>query len=309
MSQTGIDILLTAPMPPGVAEDLAERFILHGPEVVESPGFAELAPRIRGLAARPPVPVTAALLAALPNLEILSSYSAGLDYVDLGAARRRGLVIANTSAALTDDVADTAIALMLATLRRFSAAERFVRAGAWAEGAFPLSRSLAGRRLGIIGLGHIGAAIAARAAVFGLSVAYHGPREKAAFPYPFHPTAEGLAAASDLLVVCCPGGPETRHLVNAAVLRALGPGGVVVNVARGSVVDEDALLMALADGTIAGAGLDVCEHEPTPRPELIGHPDIVLFPHVGSATEETRARMARMMRDALVTHFAGKESV
>ncbi|MFD1628065.1 2-hydroxyacid dehydrogenase [Azospirillum griseum] len=306
MGRTDVTILCTAPLPPGVVEDLAARFTVLGPEVIGSADFAAIAPRVRGLACRPPTPVTAALLEALPNLEILSSYSAGLEYVDLDAARRRGLVIANTSAALTDDVADTAMALLLAAVRRFSAAERFVRAGDWAAGAFPLSRSLTGRRLGIVGLGHIGAALATRATAFGMSVAYHGPRAKAAAPYPYHPTAEGLAAESDFLALCCPGGPDTRHLVNAAVLRALGPGGVVVNVARGSVVDEDALLAALADGTIAGAGLDVCEDEPTPRAELLTHPDIVLFPHVGSATEETRARMAAMMRDALVAHFSDR---
>ncbi len=308
MNGLGIDILLTAAMPPGVAEDLGRHFTQHGPEAIGSPGFAELAPRIRGLASREPSRVDAALLDALPNLEIISSYSAGLDYIDLGAARARGLVIANSSAALDEDVADTAIALILLTVRRFAAAERHARDGHWATGAFPLSNSLKGRRLGIVGLGHIGAAIAARAAVFGLSIAYHGRQAKSDVPYPYHATAEALAAASDILVVCCPGGPETLNLIDTRVLRALGPGGVLVNVARGSVVDEDALLAALADGVIAGAGLDVCRNEPTPRPDLIGHPDIVLLPHVGSATTQTRARMGHVMRDNLLAHFAGKEA-
>lgn len=308
MTQTGIDILLTAAQPPAVVEDLARHFRVHGPDAIGAPGFADLAPRIRGIAARPYAPVDAALFDALPNLEIVSSFSAGLDYIDVAAARERGVAIANTSEALTDDAADTAIALILLAVRRFAAAERFVLAGGWATGNFPLSHSLKGRRLGIVGLGHIGSAVAARAAVFGMSVAYHGRHPKPGVPHAYHPTAEALAAASDVLVACCPGGPETRHLIGAPVLRALGPGGVVVNVSRGSVVDEDALLAALADGTIAGAGLDVCENEPTPRAELVGHPDIALLPHVGSATEETRAAMARLMRDNLLAHFARKDA-
>lgn len=306
MNRSGIDILLSTTMPPGVAEDLARHFTVHGPEVIGSPGFADLAPRIRGLASREPARVEAALLESLPNLEIISSYSAGLDNIDLDAARRLGLVVANSSAALDEDVADTAIALILLTVRRFASAERHVLEGRWAEGPHPLAHSLKGRRLGIVGLGHIGAAIAARAAVFGLSIAYHNRSAKPGVPYPYHPTAEALAAESDILAVCCPGGPETLNLIDAKVLRALGAGGVLVNVSRGSVVDEDALLAALADGTIGGAGLDVCRNEPNPRPELVGHPDIVLLPHVGSATTETRARMGHVMRDNLVAHFAAK---
>ncbi|CAO3427348.1 2-hydroxyacid dehydrogenase [Azospirillum doebereinerae] len=308
MNRSGIDILLSTTMPPGLAEDLARHFTLHGPDVIGTPGFAELAPRIRGMASREPARVDAALLESLPNLEIISSYSAGLDNIDLDAARRLGLVVANSSAALDEEVADTAIALILMTVRRFAAAERHVLEGKWAEGPFPLSHGLKGRRLGIVGLGHIGVAIAARAEAFGLSIAYHNRKPKPGVPYAYHPTAESLAAESDILAVCCPGGPETLNLIDAKVLRALGAGGVIVNVSRGSVVDEDALLAALADGTIGGAGLDVCRNEPNPRPELIGHPDIVLLPHVGSATVETRARMGHVMRDNLLVHFGIKEA-
>ncbi|SMH36173.1 2-hydroxyacid dehydrogenase [Azospirillum agricola] len=308
MNRSGIDILLSATMPPGVAEDLARHFTLHGPEVIGSPGFADLAPRIRGMASREPAKVDAALLEALPNLEIISSYSAGIDNIDLDAAKRRGLVVANSSEALDEEVADTAIALMLMSVRRFAAAQRHVLDGNWAKGPFPLSRSLKGKRLGIVGLGHIGEAIAVRAAVFGLSIAYHNRKPKPGAPYAYHATAVELAANSDILAVCCPGGPATLNLIDAKVLRALGPDGVVVNVSRGSVVDEDALLAALAEGSLAGAGLDVCRNEPNPRPELVGHPDIVLLPHVGSATTETRARMGHVMRDNLLAHFAAAHS-
>ncbi len=244
-----------------------------------------------------------ALIEALPKLEIIACFSAGVDNIDLAAAAERGVVVTNTSDALADDVADVAIAHMLLLLRRFAQADRFVREGAWSRGAFPLGRTLRGRRLGIIGMGTIGSAIARRAEAMGMVVAYMSRTHKPALPHRFMPELPALAAHSDILVVCCPATPETWHLVNAAVLAALGSDGFLVNIARGSVVDEAALVAALQAGTVAGAGLDVFEDEPRPHPALLGLDTVVLSPHIGSGTHETRAAMGQSMIDSLLAHF------
>ena len=244
-----------------------------------------------------------ALIEALPHLEIIACFSAGVDNIDLAAAAERGVVVTNTSDALADDVADVAIAHMLLLLRRFAQADRFVREGAWSRGAFPLGRTLKGRRLGIIGMGTIGGAIARRAEAMGMTVAYMSRTHKPALPHRFMPELSALAAHSDILVVCCPATPETWHLVDAGVLAALGADGFLVNIARGSVVDEAALVAALQAGTIAGAGLDVFEDEPRPNPALLAMDNVVLSPHIGSGTHETRAAMGRSMIDSLLAHF------
>ena len=245
-----------------------------------------------------------ALIEALPRLEIIACFSAGVDNIDLVAAAERGIVVTNTSDALAADVADVAIAHMLLLLRRFAQADRFVREGAWARGAFPLGRSLGGKRLGIVGMGTIGGAIAERALTMGMTVAYMSRTHKPALPHRFMPELAALAAESDVLVVCCPATPETWHLVDADILAALGAHGYLVNIARGSVVDEAALVAALQAGTIAGAGLDVFEDEPRPHPALLTMDAVSLTPHVGSATQETRAAMGQSMIDSLLSHFA-----
>lgn len=236
-----------------------------------------------------------ALIAALPRLARIACFSAGLDGIDLAAAAERGVAVTGTSDALAEDVADLAIAKCLLLARRLTQADRFVRDGQWRLGAFPLSHSLAGRRMGLIGMGRIGQAIARRAAAMRMPIAYTSRRKQQGVAAPHIADARQLAEISDILVVCCPATPETRHLVDAGVLAALGAGGWLINVARGSVVDEAALVAALQAGTVAGAGLDVFADEPHPHPALLAMDQVSLSPHVGSATQETRAAMGAMM--------------
>ena len=244
------------------------------------------------------------MIEALPKLEIISCFSAGVDNIDLEAAAERGIPVTATSDALADDVADLAIAHCLLLLRRLNPADRFVRDGKWKAGEFPLARSLRGKRLGIVGMGTIGAAIARRAEAMAMTVHYTSRSQKPTLPHEYHDSAAVLAAACDVLVVCCPATPETFHLIDAGVLEALGPQGYLVNIARGSVVDEAALVDALQAGTIAGAGLDVFEDEPNPLPALMSMDNVSLSPHIGSGTDETRAAMGQSMIDSLVKHFS-----
>lgn len=245
-------------------------------------------------------PVGRDLLDLLPDLRAVVNFGVGYDNVDLDAARERGIVVSNTPDVLTDSVAELAVGLLLDVLRALSTADRYVRAGRWeSDGPFPLTRQLAGRHVGILGMGRIGRAVAARLEPFGCTVGYHNRRRVEGLPYPYLGSPRALAEACDALVVLAPATPETRHLVDAAVLSALGPDGVLVNVARGSLVDETALVDALRAGTIAGAGLDVYADEPRVPAELRARDDVVLLPHVGSATEEAREAMARLVLDNL----------
>jgi lactate dehydrogenase-like 2-hydroxyacid dehydrogenase len=225
--------------------------------------------------------------------------------VDLDACRQRGIRLCNTPDVLTDDVADLAVALVLLTSRRLLEANRFLHAGHWRQGPFPLAAALGGKRAGIVGLGRIGAAIARRLQAFGMHIAYHGRRPQSV-PYAYHAELTSLAEASDFLILACPGGRETHHLVNEAVLSALGPEGILINVARGSVVDEACLVQRLMNGQLGGVGLDVLEQEPNVPAGLLDHPRAVLLPHVGSATVETRAAMGRLCLDNLRAHFSGQ---
>lgn len=239
--------------------------------------------------------VDAGLMAALPNLEAIANFGAGVDAIDLVAARTRNISVSNTPDVLTDTVADTAVGLVLDTMRGFSAADRYVRAGRWpVEGPFPYTRDLSGSRVGILGLGRIGAAIATRLLGFDCAIAYHNRRKIPDIPYRYVGTAVDLAASVDVLVVATAGGPDTRHLVDHRVLEALGPQGYLINVARGSVVDEDALVELLRDGGLAGAGLDVFAHEPQVPAALRELDNAVLLPHVGSNTARARTAMARL---------------
>ncbi|MEK8028562.1 2-hydroxyacid dehydrogenase [Pseudaquabacterium rugosum] len=267
-----------------------------------APFLAEHGPAIRGMALRK-TRVDTALLQALPALEIISSYSAGLDNVDVDAVKARGIRLENTSQVLAADVADTAIGLTLALTRDLVNADRFVREGQWPrQPQYPLGRSLGRLRVGIVGLGSIGLAIARRLAAFDARVAWYGPRPKPV-DLPWHADILSLARASDLLILTCPLSDATHHLVDAAVLDALGPRGLLVNIARGPVVDEQALITALAEGRIAGAALDVFEHEPEVPAALRQDRRLVLTPHIGSATEETRRGMAEHVVDTLAAHF------
>ena len=257
---------------------------------------------VRGLALRK-TRVDADFLAALPALEIISSYSAGLDNLDVAAARARGIRIATTSQVLAGDVANLALGLALAVTRQIPQADAFLRAGEWRGGAgFPLTRSLGRMRVGVVGLGTIGLCLADRLVALGARVAYCGPRPKPV-AHDYIPDVAGLAAACDMLVVACPLTPDTHHLIDAAVLARLGPEGYLVNISRGAVVDEAALVAALAQGGIAGAALDVFEREPEVPAALIADRRLVLTPHVGSATHDTRAAMADHVVDALIRHF------
>lgn len=268
--------------------------------------FAAAAPRIRAIAASGESKVPGALIAQLPALELISVMGVGYDGVDVAAAKARGVTVTHTPNVLNDDVADLAIGLMLSAARQLPAADRFVRGGLWLEGNMPLARKMSGARLGLVGMGRIGQAIAHRALAFGMSIAYTARSAKADLPYRFFPSALALAAEVDFLVLITPGGAGTRKLIDAAVLKALGPRGFLVNVARGSVVDEQALIEALEAGTIAGAGLDVFEDEPRVPQRLLDLHKVVLTPHIGSATHATRQAMADLAASNLAAHFAGK---
>ena len=273
----------------------------------DAAAFATKAPHIRAIAASGESKLSAELIARLPALEIVSVMGVGYDGIDVAAAMARGAVVTHTPDVLNDDVADLAIGLMLSAARQLPTADRYVRAGLWAtQGAMPLARKMSGARLGLIGMGRIGKAIATRALAFGMSVAYTARSAKADVPYRFFAGAEALAAESDFLVVITPGGAGTKHLVNAAVLGALGKKGFLVNVARGSVVDEEALIEALEQGVIAGAGLDVFASEPHVPERLRALPHVVLVPHIGSATTATRQAMADLALANLEAHFAGQ---
>jgi hydroxypyruvate reductase len=249
----------------------------------------------------------AALMDAFPNLELIASLGIGLDAMDLGAARQRGIVVTNTPGVIADDVADLAIMMIVDRLRGATAATKYVYEGRWPSGPFPLARSVTGKVIGIVGMGAIGRAVARRADVFRARVKWYGPNAKPDVAWEYVPDLLELAEESDVLVVACAGGAATRHLVDRRVLDALGPDGLLVNVARGSIVDTGALVAALRERRIAGAALDVFEAQPVVPPELLALDNVLLTPHLGTATRETRARMGRMVYESLVDHFAGRE--
>lgn len=268
--------------------------------------FAREAPRIRAVAAAGDSTVSADLIGRLPALEVISVMGVGYDGIDLAAALPRGVAVGHTPGVLNDDVADLALGLMLAVSRGLVSADAHVRAGRWPAAGRPLQRKMSGARLGIVGMGRIGRAIAQRALAFGMSVAYSARQRKDDLPWDFHADVASLAEQSDFLVLITPGGAGTHHLIDARVLAALGPKGYLINVARGSVVDEAALVDALAKGVIAGAGLDVFECEPTVPDALWQMEQVVLTPHIGSATHETRRAMAALACDNLNAHLQGR---
>ncbi len=300
-------VLVIEALPDFLVERLNKAFEVH--HIGSGPARAEalaLAPTLRAIVATGESVVDRALLDALPETEIISVYGVGYDGIDVAAAHERNIAVTHTPGVLTDDVADFAIALLLSVARKVAAADRFIRRGAWRQGPMPLGAKVSGARIGVIGLGRIGKAIAKRAEAFGMAVAYTDLRPLPDAPYAFHPTALALASAVDFLVASAYGGPSTRGLVNAEVLAALGPHGFLVNIARGSLVDEGALVEALARGTIAGAGLDVFADEPNVPPVLLEMENVVLSPHMASATAETRHAMADLVVGNLLAHFAGK---
>lgn len=270
---------------------------------------AELRDTVRGIAASPAIGgsfVGPDFLRALPKVEIVANYGVGYDGIDAVYAGAHGIMVTNTPDVLTEEVADTTLGLLISTIREFSGAERWLRDGNWArKGNYPVSRlTLRGRSIGIFGLGRIGLAVARRLEAFGLPIAYHNRRPVEGVPYAYHPTLKGLAGAVDTLICIAPGGAATEKAIDAEVLSALGTNGVLVNIGRGSTVDEAALAAALAAGRIAAAGLDVFADEPNVPRALLDAPNTVLLPHIGSASVHTRRAMADLCVDNLVAWFA-----
>ena len=301
------DIIVTAPLPPFLYEPLKAEYRCHDYVAAsDKPGLlAAQSAKIRGLVQGGGTVTPAALLEALPALEIISVFGVGYDGVPVDYCKRRGLKVTNTPDVLTDDVADVAVALVMMTGRGFVRLNRFVQAGEWSKRGPELTTKLGGKTVGILGLGRIGKAIAERLSAMGMKIAYTGRKPQDA-PYRFIPDLTELAAASEFLVVACPGGAATKNIVNNVVLAALGKKGTIVNIARGSIIDEPALVAALEAGTIKAAGLDVFADEPNIPQPLFAMNNVVLLPHVGSATRETRQAMGDLCKANLDAWFAGK---
>jgi len=295
---SGAQILQVGPVNPTVQTALAAEFgaarLPDAPE--ERRAFLDQhAHEIRVAVCSGRVGVDAELMRALPHLEVIVNFGVGYDATDVGQAAERGIPISNTPDVLTDCVADTALALYLDVLRRITAADRYVRRGDWgAKGNFPLTVRASGKAVGILGLGRIGTAIARRLEGFGCEIHYHNRQPVEGSSYAYHASAEELAEAVDVLVVAAAGGPASAGLVSGSVLEKLGPGGYLINIARGTVVDEEALVAALVDGRLGGAGLDVFADEPHVPPALIELDNVVLLPHLASGTVETRSDMAEL---------------
>lgn len=305
LTAAGVEILAMTALPPVFRET---GFVFH--ELSRPDGLdalvAQVGSSIRGVvtpASNAPR-FTAALMDRLPRLEIIVVVGAGFDIVDLDAAASRGVTVTNTPDVLNEDVADLTLGLLIAAVRRIPQADRFVRGGEWTRGSFPLSRSLQGRFVGLVGLGRVGKAVARRCEAFGLEVGYFG-RTRQDNPYPYFASLIDLARRADVLIVTVAGGDSTRNLVDAPVLAALGENGVLINVARGSVVDEPALIEALRGGRLQAAGLDVYPNEPNVSPDLQALSNVVLLPHMGSATRETRGAMVALALKNLVSWFKG----
>ena len=293
------DILITAPLPPFLYDPLKAAYRCHDyAAAADKPALlAAVGGSIRALVQGGGTITPTALLDALPRLEIISVFGVGYDGVPVAYCKARGLKVTNTPDVLTDDVADVAVALVMMTGRGFVRLNRFVHAGGWLKQGPELTTKLGGKTVGILGLGRIGKAIAERVTAMGMSVAYTGRRPQEV-PYRFVADLKALATASDFLVVACPGGPETKNMVDASVLAALGKDGTIVNIARGSIIDEAALVKALQDGTIAD--------EPNIPAPLLAMDNVVLLPHVGSATRETRQAMGDLCKANLDAWDAGK---
>ena len=309
VSSEKIDLLVYGPHKPIVDNGFTDQFVLHRFEKKADlerlpPAVAE---KIRGMAITDSVPCGSAVPALLPKLEIISSFGVGYDHIDANYARERNIVVTNTPDVLTEEVADVALGLLIATLREFVRADRYVRSGLWATQKYPLSvGSLRDRKVGMVGMGRIGQAIARRLDAALVPVVYHSRNPAAGVSHQHYPSLIEMAKAVDTLVVITPGGAATAKMINADVMAALGPRGVIVNMARGSVIDEPALIHALKSGVILAAGLDVFANEPNVPEELRALQNTVLLPHVGSASVVTRNAMDQLVVDNLKAWFAGK---
>jgi len=301
------DLILTGPMMPLIEEQADALFRVHRLAKAKDRDMliAEIAPHVRAVATAGHFPVDGALMKRLPKLEIVANFGVGYDSVDAKWAGANGIVVTNTPDVLNDEVADTTVALLLQTVRQLPQAEKYLRAGKWLEKPFPLSHTLRDRTIGIVGMGRIGKAIAKRLEAFGLPIVYHSRNKAADVSYKHYPDLIAMARDVDVLIVIVPGGPTTKNMINREVLKALGPNGILINVARGSVVDEPALIEALMSKTILSAGLDVFAAEPKVPQELIDMEHVVLLPHVGSASHYTRRAMGQLVVDNLASWAKG----
>jgi lactate dehydrogenase-like 2-hydroxyacid dehydrogenase len=302
------EVLLIGPLRPVLAKGLTE-FTVHSlAGATDRDALLASIAHLRAMAVSAPVlPIDDALLTRLPKLEIISSFGVGYDHIDAVVAAKRGIVVTHTPDVLTEEVADTAIGLLLCTVRELPQGERHVRAGKWPKGNYPLSRAtLRNRIVGLVGMGRIGLAIARRLEAFGVPIVYHTRQPRPELAYRHYPQLIDMARAVDTLVVIVPGGPATRNMIDTPVLEALGPDGILINVARGSVVDEDALIAALRERKIMAAGLDVFVKEPEVPKELLTMENVVLLPHLGSASVFTREKMDQLLVDNIRAWAAGK---
>ena len=295
------DIMLLSSVPTFMMNDLQQEYVLHDhAHILDPEAFTKVTAFVGvGSTAK----VDRKLLAMFPNVKMISIFGVGYDGIDVAAVQERGIRVTHTPDVLTDDVADLAMGLILSIGRRIPQSDKFVRNGDWVSEPFTMTHKVTGTRLGVVGLGRIGQAIAKRAAAFDMSIAYTGRRAKTNAPFRYYPTASELAANSDYLVVAVPGGDDTKNMIPSQVLKALGPKGIVVNIARGSVIDQTALLQALKDKSIAGAGLDVFWDEPNIDPQFFKLQNVVLTPHNGSNTHETRRAMADLALANLKAFF------
>jgi hydroxypyruvate reductase len=305
-----VEIAVIGMQRPFVLEELESEYqvhnVLNAPDKVAA--LRPVAERIRGVATNAMTGLSAAVIEALPKLEICAIMGVGLETTDLARARERGIVV-TTTPVLYDDVADLGVVLAMCASRRIVAADRFVRSGRWLKGRIDPARKFSGKRAGILGLGRIGTALAPRLQAFGMRVGYYDPLPKGDPPYQAYPTPLELARNSDILFLCAAGGPGVRHIVDAEILAALGPDGIFVNIARGWLVDEEALVAALKDGRLGAAGLDVFEDEPRVPDALLGLDNVVLTPHIASNTEETMRAMGNCVLENLRSWFAGNGPV
>ncbi len=308
MPQPPPEVLLIGPLRPVLAKGFAAMTVHKLGDAPDRDAFLGSMEQVRAMAVAAPVrAIDDALLARLPKLQIISSFGVGYDHIDANAAARRGIVVTNTPDVLTEEVADTAIGLLLCTVRELPQAERYVRAGNWPKGNYPLSRAtLRNRTVGMVGMGRIGVAIARRLEAFAVPIAYHTRTKRPELAYRHYPRLVDMARDVDTLMVIVPGGAATKNMIDAKVLAALGPDGIVINVARGSVIDEPALIAALRERTIMAAGLDVFVHEPEVPEELLTMDNVVLLPHVGSASVFTREKMDQLLVDNILAWAADK---
>src|SRR6516165_1164770 len=309
MNAINRDVILLGPLKPLIVKGLKAIGTLHkNAEAKDLQSFYASQVDIRAIAcAATSEYLGDAFIRRFPKLQIISSFGVGYDHIDAKAAAAHGVIVTNTPEVLTEEVADTALGLLLCTVREFPQAERYLRAGQWLKKNYPLSKAtLRVRTVGMVGMGRIGQAIARRLAAMQVPVVYHSRRPAAGVPYRHYPKLIDMARDVDVLMVITPGGAETKNLIDAQVLKALGPDGILINMSRGSVVDEPALIKALQQKTILSAGLDVFAREPEVPAELIATDHVVLFPHLGSASVATRDKMDQLVVDNLLAWAAGK---